>query len=150
LKNSLDVAAIALVIFVFLLSSMITSCGKKGDPVPRRQPALMMIKNLSGETVKEGILLRWTLPDKTIKAKSFKILRSVSIPGEDCPGCPQNFILLTEKDEATLQSGEKEPGKYSYLDRDIIEGRNYGYRIVWCVSSRNCSPGSNAADIKIK
>jgi len=133
-----------------LLFPMITSCGKKGDPVPRQQPVLLMIKNLGGETAKEGNLLSWTVPDRTKKAKTFKILRSVSIPGEDCPGCPQNFVPLTEKDEAALQSGEKEPGKYQYTDRDIDPGRNYRYRIVWCISSGLCSPESNTAEIKIK
>jgi hypothetical protein len=150
LKNSLDMTAAMLLLLACLLFPMMASCGKKGDPVPRQQPVLLMIKNLGGEPVKAGNLLSWTLPDRTKKAKTFKILRSVSIPGEDCPGCPQNFILLTEQDEASLQSGEKEPEKYSYLDRDVIKGHSYGYRIVWCVSSRNCSPESNTAEIKIK
>lgn len=129
---------------------MIISCGKKGDPVPRQQPKLQMINNLRGEITKEGILLSWTLPEKTKNVKIFKILRSVAIPGEDCPGCPQNFVLLTEKDEASLQSGEKEPGRYRYLDRDIQTGRNYRYSVVWCISAGTCSPESNMAEIKIK
>jgi hypothetical protein len=150
LKKSLNVAAIVLVILACLFSPIITSCGKKGDPVPRQQIKLQMINNLRGEITKEGVLLSWTIPEKAKNVKVFKILRSVAIPGEDCPGCPQNFILLAEKDEATLQSGEKEPGKYSYVDRDIVAGRNYGYRIVWCISSGPCSPESNTANIKIK
>jgi len=129
---------------------MIIGCGKKGDPVPRQQPVLQMIKNLGGEITEEGILLNWTLPDKTKKVKTFKIVRSEAVPGEDCPGCPQQFVLLTEKDEATLRGGEKDPGKYVYLDRNIDPGRNYGYRIVWCISAKNCSPESNTADIKRK
>lgn len=129
---------------------MILSCGKKGDPVPRQQAKLQMINSLRGEITKEGILINWTLPDKTKNVKSFKILRWVAIPGEDCPGCPQKFVLLTEQGEASLQGGEKEPGRYRYLDRDIVAGRNYGYRIVWCLPSGQCSPESNTADIKIK
>jgi hypothetical protein len=142
--------AAVLLVFACLFSPMMASCGKKGDPLPRQEPVLLMIDDLGGETVQDGNLLRWTLPERTKKANTFKILRSVSIPGEDCPGCPQDFILLAEKDEVSLQTGEKDQEKYSYLDRDVSKGRNYGYRIVWCVSSRNCSPESNTAEIKIK
>ncbi len=109
-----------------------------------------MINNLRGEIAKEGVLLSWALPGKGENAKTVKILRSVAVPGEDCPGCPQKFGLLAEKDEASLHSGTKEPGQYRYLDRDIDPGLNYGYRVVWCVSSGSCSPESNTAEIKIK
>ena len=109
-----------------------------------------MIKNLRGEITDDGVLLSWTLPEKGKSNKMVKILRSVAIPGEDCPGCPQKFVLLTEKDEASLKNDMKEPGIYRYLDRDIEAGRNYGYRIVWCTSKGNCSPESNTAEIKIK
>ncbi len=135
---------------ICILSAMIISCGKKGDPVPKQQIKLQMINNLRGETTKEGVLLTWVLPEKTKSIKIVKILKSVAIPGEDCPGCPQKFVLLTEKDEASLQSDMKEPGFCRYLDRDIDTGRNYGYRIVWCISSGPCSPESNTAEIKIK
>jgi hypothetical protein len=74
----------------------------------------------------------------------------MAIPGEDCPGCPQKYVLLLESDEASLRSGEKDAGKYKYLDRYIEKGHNYGYRIVWCISSGRCSPESNTAEIKIK
>jgi hypothetical protein len=150
LKRSLDIAVIVLVIAACFFSAMIASCGKKGDPVPRHQPELQMINNVRGEIAKDGIFLSWTLPVKTKDIRKFRILRWAAIPGEDCPGCPQNFVLLTEIDEASLQSGEKEPGKYQYLDRYVEKGRNYGYRIVWCVSTGRCSPESNTAEIKIK
>ena len=150
LKKALEVSALVLVVLACFLSAMSISCGKKGDPVPRQQIKLQMINNLRGEITKEGILISWVLPEKTKNVKIFKILRSVAIPGDDCPGCPQKFVLLTEKDEASLQSGMKEPGQYRYLDRDIAIGRNYGYRIVWCISSGPCSPESNTAEIKIK
>ena len=109
-----------------------------------------MIKNLRGEITKEGVLLSWTLPEKAKSNKMVKILRSVTIPGEDCPGCPQKFVLLTEKDDASLQSGMNDPGQYRYLDREIDTRRNYGYRVVWCISSGTCSPESNTAEIEIK
>jgi hypothetical protein len=150
LKKTLEVSSVILVILACLLSAMIIGCGKKGDPVPRQQIKLQMINNLRGEITKEGILLSWTIPEKTQNKKIIKILRSVAIPGEDCPGCPQKFVLLTEKDEASLQSGMKEPGHYRYLDRDINTGRNYGYRVVWCISSWTCSSESNTAEIKIR
>jgi hypothetical protein len=150
LKKELEVAAVVLVVLVFFLSAMIISCGKKGDPVPKQQIKLKIINNLRGEITKEGILLNWTLPEKAKKNEIIKILKSVAIPSEDCPGCPQKFMLLTEKDEAALHSGMKESGQYRYLDRDIASGRNYRYRIVWCISSGPCSPESNTAEIKIK
>jgi len=147
LKKHLEISAVLL---ACLLSVMIISCGKKGDPIPRQQIKLQMINNLRGEITKEGVLLSWTLPEKAKSNKMVKILRSMAIPGEDCPGCPQKFVLLTEKDEASLQSSMKEPGLYRYLDRDIDTGRNYGYRVVWCISSGTCSPESNTTEIKIK
>ncbi|MFA6413097.1 MAG: hypothetical protein WCW53_10415 [Syntrophales bacterium] len=150
MKKHLELSAVVLAVLVFLLSAMIVSCGKKGNPVPRQQIKLQMIKNLRGEITEEGVLLSWTLPEKAKSNKMVKILRSVTIPGEDCPGCPQKFVLLTEKDEAYLQSGMKDPGQYRYLDRDIDTGRNYGYRVVWCISSGTCSPESNTAEIRFK
>jgi len=150
LKRSLDVSAVVLIVLACICSALVTSCGKKGDPIPRQQIKLQAINDLRGENKKEGILLRWTAPEKIKGNKTFKILRSAAIPGEICPGCPQKFVMLTEKDEAALQGGMEEPGQYSYLDSEIDTGQNYGYRIVWCVSSRSCSPESNTAEIRFK
>ena len=150
MKKHLELSAVVLVVLVCFLSAMLVSCGKKGNPVPRQQIKPQMIKNLRGEITKDGVLLSWTLPEKGKSSKMVKILRYVAIPGEDCPGCPQKFVLLTEKDEASLQSGMKDPGQYRYLDQDIDTGRNYGYRVVWCISSGTCSPESNTAEIRFK
>ena len=104
MKKHLELSAVVLVVLVCFLSAMIVSCGKKGNPVPRQQIIPQMIKNLRGEITDDGVLLSWTLPEKGKSNKMVKILRSVAIPGEDCPGCPQKFVLLTEKDEASLRT----------------------------------------------
>jgi len=150
LKRFLDVSTVFIIVLTFLLPAMITGCGKKGDPAPRQQLKLPTINSLRGEITSEGVMLNWTAPKQTKGKNTFKIFRSTAIPGEDCPGCPQKFILLTEKDEEALRVGMKESGQYGYLDRDIDRGRSYGYRIIWCISSGPCSPESNTAEIKIK
>ena len=102
------------------------------------------IVDLSAVSVKEGILLAWSLPEPLRPIGSFKLLRSETLEGnEACPECPQEYRPLRTvavNDNRLRREGE---GKFSYVDGDVIAGRYYSYRLAVCDPNGFCGAESN-------
>jgi hypothetical protein len=133
---------------LFVLLILATGCGKKGDPIPPQMKLPATIADLSVVSVKEGILLAWSLPEPLRPIGSFKLLRSETLEGnEACPECPQEyrpFKTVVVNDNRLRREGE---GKFSYVDGDVIAGRYYSYRLATCDPNGFCGSESNAAGL---
>jgi hypothetical protein len=132
----------------FVLLILSAGCGKKGDPIPPRMKLPATIADLSVVSVKEGILLTWSMPGPLQPIGSFKLFRSETVQGsEACPGCPQDYRPLrtvTNTDVRLRREGDR---KYSYVDGEVSVGHYYSYRIEVCDPAGFCGGGSNEAGL---
>jgi len=136
-------------LFASLMASFImmilvfAGCGKMGDPIPPRIK-LPVVNDLAATSLPEGILLGWSLDVRPDGIGRFKILRSVTIRGEEaCPGCPQDyrpFRTVTPGDGRLRREGAT---GFRYTDTDVKGGSFYSYRIVVCDHSDSCGEMSN-------
>jgi len=105
------------------------SCGKKGNPLPKQQPVLGGVGDISGE-VKDGVLfLSFALPTKNIDGSEvvdlagFKILKS-------CSSCEETFetfkeIRLEEEKGFTISGN-----KIFIYDDTLVNGYRYSYKVM--------------------
>lgn len=133
---------------LFVLLILSAGCGKKGNPIPPRMKLPATIADLSVVSVKEGILLTWSLPGPLQRIGSFKLLRSETVEGsEACPGCPQEYRPLRTVAITDDRLRRDEERKFSYVDGDVSVGHYYSYRLVVCDPAGFCGAESNAAGL---
>jgi len=138
------------VLFVLAFTLAIAGCGKKGDPTPRLQERRAAIADLRAEIGDDGVLLRWTMTGEE-KGRYIRIMRwETNGPAETCARCPQDFSPLAKVAEAALREGSAPPGRYRYVDKTVIKGNSYGYRLIWGGAVGPESEESNTVNIFIK
>jgi predicted small lipoprotein YifL len=128
------------VIAAALLLSMagfLTGCGKKGDPLSRANakapPVTLSLKNTA-----EGIVVTWPAATGRPETTRFILEKSGGNAGKnDCPGCPQPFVVVAEMSPAEV-CGETNGPWCRYTDRDVVEGQRYGYRLQACDEKGLC------------
>jgi hypothetical protein len=130
-----------------MLLLICAGCGKKGDPMPLRI-TMPTITDLGARSLREGIVLGWSLIGSTDSIDGFKIFRSeTSEPSRVCPGCPQDyrpFGTVTLADDRLKREGEK---RFRYVDTDVRAGGFYSYRIAVCSRAGYCGKESNASGV---
>ncbi len=143
---------IVAVLFLAVFSlALLGGCGKKGDPVPPRYTLPPAVTDLKASYSDGSITLTWTMPPKAEYISKVRISRSeLEVVGEQCPGCPRQFLLI-----AGFAGGdpriflEKEKG-YRFVDTAVKTGRLYTYKVILCDSHDLCSGDSNTAEAKMK
>ena len=131
------------ILFVLIFTLAIAGCGKKGDPSPRLQERRAAISDLRAETIGDGVLLRWTMTGEE-KNRYVRIMRwETAGPAETCPRCPQDFAPMAKMAEQDLREEKSRPGRYRYVDKTVVKGNSYGYRLFWGGASGPESEASN-------
>jgi len=152
LKRDLERVALLIIsiIFVIIFTMAIAGCGKKGDPTPKLQERRAAISDLQAETIGDGVLLRWSMTGEE-KNRYVRIMRwETSGSAETCFRCPRDFAPLAKVAEHALREGGSPPGRYRYVDKTVIKGNSYGYRLIWGGAAGPESDESNTVNIFIK
>lgn len=137
----------AILILSIGLCFLIVSCGKKGNPLPKKLPEPGGIRDLSGE-VKDGVLfLSFTIPTKNrdgteiVDLTGFKVLKS-------CTSCGGPFELLKE----VLLDGDRGftvvNGRIYIFDDDLVNTYQYAYRVHPVTGTGMAGDGSNTFSIR--
>ncbi|MEK7375201.1 MAG: hypothetical protein AABZ85_09300 [Thermodesulfobacteriota bacterium] len=132
---------------ILLLILIFTGCGKKGDPLPPQVLLPAAIVDLSAASLPEEVLLRWSLPDSIDGSFAFKILRSGTVAGDACPGCPQKYLTLGTLAPADRRLGREGERGFRYIDTAVRTGHFYSYRVAVCDPAGHCGEASNEAGL---
>ena len=110
------------------------------------QIKLPTIGDLGIASAPEGIRLSWSLAGPHDGIGGFKILRSMTIRGnEACPGCPQSYSPFGSVPIGDGRLRREGAEGFRYVDIDVREGSFYSYRIAVCDRAEHCGEPSNDA-----
>lgn len=129
----------------------IQGCGKKANPVPPQYVPPPVVSDLKAVYASGSVVLTWKVPTKTEEVVKVRISRSeLEVEGEQCPGCPRQFILI-----ADFASGDPKyflggHTGFRYIDTGLKAGRLYTYKVILCDAYGNCGGESNPAELKVK
>jgi len=125
---------------------LVISCGKKGNPLPKQQPVLGGVGEISGE-VKDGVLfLSFPLPAKNIDGTDvvdlagFKVLKS-------CVSCDETFETFKEILLADEKGYTTSGNKVFIYDDNLISGYRYSYMVKPFTSKGDMGDSSKAFSI---
>jgi len=119
------------------------ACGRKTDPRPPELVAPRPIGELSLTTLGEGVALRWTRPTEYVDGSTM----------EDLGG----FVIERSREnqrfnehgrvEVTDRGRFQKVKRFDYLDRAVMSGATYHYRIVAFTTDGYYSAASGVATI---
>jgi fibronectin type 3 domain-containing protein len=104
------------------------SCGKKGDPMPKKLPIPGGINDLKGE-VKDGMLfLSFSTPFKNIDGSDQKDLAGFKI-FKACGSCMGEFEFFKDLSLDNRKGFLIQDGKVSFYDNEVMAGFQYVYKV---------------------
>ncbi len=107
---------------------LISSCGKKGDPMPKVLPIPGGINDLTGE-VKDGMLfLSFSTPSRNKDGSETKDLAGFKI-FKACGSCMGAFELFKDLSLDNRKGFMIQDGKVYFYDDDLVNGFQYGYKV---------------------
>jgi hypothetical protein len=121
---------------------IIIGCGLKGNPVPYpispdKMPSAGNIEALSDN---DTIILKWDFQDSAGLISYIGIEKSeAGSPGNECKNCPRTFTRIGEISVKSTKSNNKEMRKLSFVDKNVVKGKVYSYRLMLCEDNRNCT-----------
>lgn len=134
------------VVVTLLFVISLSSCGKIGDPIPPDIVFPQAITDLTAQTEKRAVVLRWSMKGRSGRAARIRILRNERDTNGECPGCYREYTQLvdTPLNDARIQQPDKD--FFYYHDGEVRSGYSYSYLIVLCDALNYCSEKSNVAE----
>lgn len=127
---------------VFLFIVVVTGCGLKGNPIPYTVLAdnKPVVRNLEIVQTENSIILKWNIQDKDRLIKYIGIERSeAGSPGNECKDCPRTFERIGQ---ITFNEVIPQDKELNYIDKKVVKGKTYNYRLMLCEDNGNCSEGA--------
>lgn len=143
-KNSAFVCLVLLVV--------ISGCGLKANPEPRRSITdyKLIVKDMQAIPSDESVILKWNFQDRDGKINYINIEKSeVGTAGNDCKDCPRTFERISQMQIKEIILDNKVPSILSYIDKKVVKGKIYNYRLILCDDAGICLEAS-AAEINYK
>ena len=131
--------------FILLFLIIFTGCGVKSNPVPypavlQKKPA---VKNMEISMAEDAVVLKWILQDKDGLISFMIIERSeVGTPGNECKDCPRTYERIGQIAVKGAIAAPKEEIELNFIDKKVVKGKIYGYRLKICEENGNCLEAS--------
>jgi hypothetical protein len=119
-----------------------TGCGLKGNPVPYTvlDDNKPVVRNLEIVQTENSTILKWNFQDKDRLIKYIGIERSeAGSPENECKDCPRTFERIGQ---ITLNEAIPQDKELNYIDKKVVKGKTYNYRLMLCEDNGNCSEGA--------
>jgi hypothetical protein len=119
------------------------ACGRKTDVRPPELVAPKSVSQLALTSTADGVQLRWTRPTQTVDGKAmedlggFIIERAVSAVGF------REIARVPVTDQGRYQKEKR----FEYLDRDVVPGATFHYRVIAFTTDGYNSAPSGAATV---
>lgn len=105
------------------------------------------MQNFKAISSPDGVLLKWDVSRGDHSVDHMAIERSeVGTPGNECKDCPRTYEKMAEVaagGRELPQSGDSY-NNLSFIDKKVVKGKTYKYRLLICNKKNNCIEGSTA------
>jgi len=144
---------VKLTIMIFLV--ILTSCGRRGVPLPPLTIVPEPIKNVRAIVRDEGVYILWTPPLKNNDGSplenlmGFKVLKSERPPEGLCEKCMEIFEPISDV-LYNLPAGAEgivDDGVFKVFDNNLKYGYRYKYKVLSYTTSGYLSPDSKVVEI---
>ncbi|HID97981.1 MAG TPA: hypothetical protein EYP57_07330 [Thermodesulfobacteriaceae bacterium] len=149
-KHLKKTASVLLCLAVAAVCFSISSCGRKGPPVPPGTLRPKAIDDLSYTIQSDGIELNWTIPVRNRdgsplpRIKAFELFKAESPLEDACAECPPQYeppIVIP------FNAKPEEARNMYYEDRTLVTGNMYTYQVRTVKGLFNKSDLSNKVSI---
>jgi hypothetical protein len=133
-----------------ILFAILYGCGIKGDPVLLKNDSdyARIVQNLKADVDDNAVLLTWNFYGKDLKKHYIAIEKSeAGSAGNECRNCPRTFKRIGKIIIGDQKREDK--GFDSFIDKEVIKGKTYNYRLLICDGFNHCS-GNAVTEINFK
>jgi hypothetical protein len=132
---------------VFLLLAGVAAsalaCGRKTNPKPPELVAPRPVGELALSSTAEGVALRWSRPTEYVDGSSMEDLGGFVIERSRYNSPFRELARVPVTDRGRFQKRKR----FEYVDRSVMEGASYHYRVVAFTTDGYYSADSGAATI---
>jgi hypothetical protein len=133
-----------------ILFAILYGCGVKGNPVLIKNVAdyARIVQNLQAVADENAVELKWDFDGGDLKNHYIAVEKSeAGSAGNEYRDCPRTFERIGK---ITIEDLKKEDKGYSsFIDKEVMKGKTYSYRLLICDDFNNCS-GKAVTEINYK
>lgn len=131
------------VALLLALLSATCACGRKTDPKPPELVAPRAVAELSLATLPDGVAIRWSRPTAYVDGTKMEDLAGFLIERSRNNQPFEELARVPVTDQGRFQTTKR----FEYVDRAVMAGTTYHYRIVAFTTDEYYSADSGAATI---
>jgi hypothetical protein len=121
----------------------LATCGRKTMPKPPQLVAPKAVQELSLATQSQGILVRWSRPTEYVDGTGMDDLGGFVVERNRYNSKFEEVARVPVTDQGRFQKAKR----FDYLDKELLPGAIYHYRVVAFTTDHYYSSPSDAAEI---